>query len=305
MKKKFLIPGIFAFALVSCGGGEESTDNESNESTDTTAVEETAERSTIDPFPEFPMVGLNASAGDIILTPSKNWQEDATEKGGEEVTFIYYNQKLAEVGESTSKVDFMSDKGVDIPNYMIVPIKANQTAKKGDVILTWWQTGSGMQRAIVVDDTDPAAPVVNYLDLKWDNPATTSDGVGIGQATYKIEPGTFHVLKGAWEPGTTVAAKEDSKVKNVTVIRVEGDQVLTIGWGGSMKIYAKADCTPVPVIPNVKAGDAVQAPWVGSYVNTTVEKVDAVNGRVWCDDPYSDDPMAIPYGDVATDLVIQ
>jgi hypothetical protein len=71
MKKKFLIPGILVFALASCGGGEESSENESNESTeDTTAVEETAGRSAIDPFPDFPMVGLNASAGDIILTPS-------------------------------------------------------------------------------------------------------------------------------------------------------------------------------------------------------------------------------------------
>ncbi|MCB9224226.1 MAG: hypothetical protein R2780_02335 [Crocinitomicaceae bacterium] len=303
---KFLIPGILVFAMASCGGSEESTEHDSNDNADTTeTADATAGRSEIDPFPDFPMVGLSASAGDIVLSPSKNWQVDATEKGGDQVTFIFYKQTLAEVGDQTSKVDFMTEKGVDIPNYMIIPIKPSQTTKKGDVILTWWQTGSGMQRAIVVDDADPAAPVVNYLDLKWDNPATTNDGIGIGQATYKIEPGTFHVLKSAWEPGTTVAAKDGGKVKNVTVVRAEGDQVLTIGWGGTMKIYAKADCTPVPVMPTVKAGDAVQAPWVGSYTNTTVVKVDAKFGRVWCDDPYSDDPMVIPYGDVATNLVIE
>ena len=304
MKKLFLIPGVVAaLAMTACGGGEETTDETTNNAPDSTETVET-DRPEIDPFPDFPLTSTTAKAGEYILTPSKNWQEDATTNGADDVTFIFYSQTLAEAGEGTSKVDFMSDKGVEIPNYMIVPIKAGQTAKKGDIILTWWQTGSGMQRAIVVDDTDPAAPVVNYLDLDWDNPATTDDGTGIGQATYQIEAGTFHVLSSEWAPGTTVAANNEGKTVAATVISVAGDQVLTIGFAGKMKVYAKSDCTPCPIKPSVKAGDKIQVPWVGSFTETTVEKVDAEMGRVWCDDPYSDDPMVVPFGDVVTGLAL-
>lgn len=304
MKKKNLFIAIASSGLLmACGGGEESTEDTSDKVKETTE-EVDVERSAIDPFPDFPMVNLNASNGDIVLSPSKNWQEDATNEGADKVTFIFYNQTVAEVGEGTSKVDFMTEKGVDIPNYMIIPIKAGQTAKKGDILLTWWQTGSGMQRAIVTDDSDPAKPVVNYLDLDWDNPATNADGIGIGQATYPLKEGTFHVLNSDWQPGTTVAAKADGKTVAATVVCVSGDQVLTIGFAGKMKIYPKSDCTPCPVKPDVKTGDEVQVPWVGSFTSTTVQKVDAENGRVWCDDPYSDDPMVVPFGDVLTGLTL-
>jgi len=72
-----------------------------------------------------------------------------------------------------------------------------------------------------------------------------------------------------------------------------------------MAIHNMADCTAIEVNPNVKVGDEVQTPWVGRFVNTKVVKVDKKMGRVWVDDPYSDDPMAIPFGDVTTGLNIQ
>lgn len=306
MKRIMLIPAAIAtLAMTACGGAEESTDeNESTDNAPETTEEVEVDRSEIDPFPDFPAVDLQANEGDIVLTPSKNWQEDATEKGADDVTFIFYNQKLSAVGETTSTVAFTFDGETEIPNYMIIPIKPNQTAKKGDIILTWWQTGSGMQRAIVTDASDPAAPVVNYLDLDWDNPATNDDGTGIGQATYKIEPGTFHVLSSEWEPGTTVAVKTDGKTKAATIVRVSGDKVLTLGFAGKMAVYSKSDCTPCPIKPSVKTGDEVQVPWVGSFTTTTVQKVDNEKGRVWCDDPYSDDPMVVAFGDVMTGLAI-
>lgn len=306
MKKNFWAFGVASLMLAACGGEGEGGDTTDAPSSDSTAVDSTETASEgINPFPDFPAVGLTANEGDYCLTPSLKWQQDATDQGADQVTFIFYNAKMGATGAETSTVDFTFDGEQEIPNYMIIPIKSGQTAKKGDIILTWWQTGSGMQRAIVVDDTDPSAPIVNYLDLDWDNPAKTSDDIGIGQATYQIEAGTFHVLGAMWEPGTTVAVKDGDKYLSAQVVAVSGNKVLTVGWGGSMKMYDKSACTPVPVYPNVKAGDEIQAPWVGSFVDTKVQKVDTKMGRVWCDDPYSDDPMVIPFGEVATDLVIQ
>jgi hypothetical protein len=311
MKKKVFIVGVLMASLVSCGSGEETTENTENAVTTKevveTEVEETeeVEIGQIDPFKDFPEVATTGTVGDHILTPSKVWQEDATAEGAENKTFIFYNAKMSKPGADYSTVDFPFDGEVEIPNYMIVPIKANQSAKKGDVVLTWWQSGSGMKRAIVVDDSNPLEPIVNYIDIKWSNPAKDSDGVGYGQKKEQIKPNTFHVLSSLWEAGTTVAVKNGTDYKAATIISVTGDKVLTIGFGGKMAMYNKADCTPVTVAPNVKEGDAVQAPWVGTFVNTKVVKVDKLMGRVWCEDPYSEDPMVIPFGDVTTGLPIK
>ncbi|MFT4600831.1 MAG: hypothetical protein ACI857_001008 [Arenicella sp.] len=305
MKKKLLVIGMSAFVLASCGGADESTDStESNEAADTSATEEVVEDGVINPFPDFPTTGTIAAAGDYVLTPSITWQQDATSGDAESQTFIFYNANMSAPGGEMSTVDFTFDGEVDIPNYMIVPIKSGQTAKNGDIVLTWWQTGSGMQRAIVVDDSNPAEPIVNYIDLDWDNPAQ-DDGVGIGQATYQIKPNSFHVLTSEWAPGTTVAVKDGASYKAATIISVKGDKVLTCGFAGKMKMHSKSDCTALPVNPNVKVGDMVQAPWVGTFKNVKVEKVDAKMGRVWTEDPFSDDPMVIAYGDVTTGLPIQ
>jgi len=302
-KLKLLLGAALLPVFLACGGGSDKSDNTGD--SDSTNTEDVSENDGgIDPFKDFPKDKITANAGDYILTPSVNWQRDATEKGPDEVNFIFYKATLADVGDTYSKVDFISEKSVDIPNYMIIPIKSEQTVKVGDIVLTWWQSGSGMQRAIVTDASDPNAPIVNYIDIDWDNPAKNKEGIGIGQQTEQIDASTFHVITGKWQSGTTVAAKDGSDYKAVTIIKVSGEKVLTIGFGGAMKVYNKSDCTAIEIRPNVKAGDEVQAPWVGKFVNTTVIKVDQKFGRVWCEDPYSDDPMVIPFGDVTTGLDI-
>ncbi len=306
MKTKLFFTAIIAGAFMSCSTSE-SKNNPADSAApkDSTKTGETTPSGKIDPFKDFPKGTITANVGDYVLSPSENWQRDATDKGNDQVTFIFYDQKIAEVGSEYSKIDFMSNAGVEIPNYMIIPIKSGQTAKKGDILLTWWQSGSGMKRAIVTDASNASEPMVNYIDLDWDNPSKNDAGVGIGQQSEKIAANTFQVISNIWESGSSVAAKEGSDYKKATVIKVSGDKVLTIGFAGKMKVYNKSDCTPIAIIPSVKVGDMVQVPWVGTFKNTKVEKVDAKNGRVWCDDPYSDDPLVIPFGDVTTGLDIK
>ncbi len=305
MKKHFLFTGLFSLCIIACGNAKKTADNNTN-TNDSTKTEKPAENDNsgkIDPFKNFPKDPITSNPGDYVLSPSKNWQEDGT--AGKDVTYIWYTQNMAEVGAEYSKIDFLGEKGVEIPNYMIIPIKSGQTAKKGDIVLTWWQSGSGMKRAIVVDDKNPSEPIVNYIDLDWKNPAKNDKGVGIGQMTEQLEPNSFHVITSTWESGTTVAVKNGSEYKSATVIKVSGDKVLVMGWGGKMEIKSKSDCSPILVKPTCKVGDMVQAPWVGTYKNLKVEKVDDKMGRVWVDDPYSDDPMVVPFGDVTTGLDIK
>ena len=86
---------------------------------------------------------------------------------------------------------------------------------------------------------------------------------------------------------------------------MQGDKVLCIGFAGKMAMFNKADCTPMEVIPNVKAGDKVQAPWVGTIKNGTVKSVNKEYGRVVVKfDDFPDDYF-IPYGDVTKGLDIK
>ncbi|HOZ30801.1 MAG TPA: hypothetical protein PLL66_07775 [Bacteroidales bacterium] len=305
MKKiKFLVIAIVTATFFSCGGGTTtSSDDKDTTSNETEVTNE--DDGKVDPFKDFPKDKITAKAGDYVLTPSLNWQVDATKEGPESQTFIFYSAKMSEPGDKYSVIDFTFDDDTEIPNYMIIPIRSGESAKVGDIVLTWWQSGSGMQRAIVTNASDPKAPEVNYIDLDWDNPAKNRDGVGLGQMTEKIEPNTFHVLKNKWEPGTNVAVNVDGDYNLVTIVKLSGNKVLTIGWAGAMKVYNKADCVALDIKPNVKVGDEIQAPWVGKFVNTKVVKVDTKFGRVWCEDPYADEPMVVPFGDVTTSLDIE
>ena len=112
----------------------------------------------------FPIVKeCAASDGEFVLSPSRAFLDDAFAKEGKTMMIWYQNiMAKSDINESTIK---QISGEVQIPNSLIIPIPAGATAKKGDIILTTWQSGSGMQRAIVTDDTDPSAPVVHYLDI--------------------------------------------------------------------------------------------------------------------------------------------
>ncbi len=230
------------------------------------------------PFADFPKVETTAKAGEYVIVPSYNWIKDAAEKGVDSTMFIWYVQKMAQPDKENSEVQFMQERK-KVPNAYVVAIPPGQKAKNGDVILTWWQTGSGMNRAIVVDDKDPIAPIVRYLDIDYDNPAKSRDNVTtIGKMDEKIVPDSFFKIK-EWDAGTTVAIQDGANLKKGQVIRVAGDKVLVLQSVGKLKVYPKSACKPVPVVPNVKDGDRVKVPFVGTFKDATVSKVDAKIGR--------------------------
>lgn len=249
------------------------------------------------PYADFPKVETTAKAGEYVIVPSYNWIKDAAEKGVDSTSFIWYVQKMAQPDKENSEVQFMSERK-KVPNAYIVAIPPAQKAKNGDIVLTWWQTGSGMNRAIVVDDKDPISPIVRYLDIDYDNPAKSRDNVTtIGKMDEKIVPDSFVKIKD-WDAGTTVAIQDGANLKKGQVIRVAGDKVLVLESVGKLKMYPKASCKPVPVVPNVKEGDRVKAPFVGTFKDATVSKVDAKIGRVFVKFDGMPDEKAIPFGDV-------
>ena len=250
------------------------------------------------PFADFPKVGTTAKAGEYVLAPSYNWIKDAAEKGTDTVSFIWYVQKMATPDKENSELQFLQERR-KVPNAYIIAIPPKQTAKKGDIVLTWWQTGSGMQRAIVVDDADPSRPIVRYLDIAYDNPAKSRDGsTTIGKMDERLVPDSFVKLK-TWDSGTTVAVQDGANQKAAKVIQVSGDKVLVMETGGKLKVVAKKNCQPVPLVPDVKAGDRVKAPRYGTnFAAATVSSVDGRNGRVFVRFDGDSKDEAIAFGNI-------
>lgn len=309
-KNRFYITSVLALTtLLAVGAGcSSTTSTTTNTNTDTAATTntETTDDSmaiTADPgqspFLEYPRVGTTAKVGEYVLAPSRAFIDEAFEEGTDSTTFVFYSSTMAEVGELESTLDQTFEE-VTMPNSFIIPLPAGATASEGDVLLTWWQTGSGMQRAYVTDATNPSQPVVKYLDLSLTNPATTDDGTPIGQAEYTLKADSFTVLEGEFTPGSAVAVSNDAgSYTHYQVVNEAEGKLLVIGFAGKMAVVEKADAVALPVVPTVVVGDEVMAPRYGSMQEATVTRVDAEIGRVFVEfSNGATEEVGVPYGDV-------
>lgn len=239
---------------------------------------------------DFPMsTGEKFTDGELVLAPYTFYKvaiddnEDLNKK-----SLIIYKTNLVKAGAEKSVVNYSGE--YELPNSLIIGIPEGATAKKGDIVLTWWQSGSGMNRAIVRDDSDPTAPKVDYLDMDMKlNPDGTTSGFAESHANEQLKPNTFIVLHdGEWEPGAQVAHMNDwGKWVAATLIKATDDKVLVQDYGSKIAAYPRSDCKLIPMSDEgIKAGDEVFGAPINTYETFTVEKVDKERGRVWGTDRY-------------------
>jgi len=309
--KKIYFMVVLCSALTACSqstaNNASTTNSNSNSNSNSANSSSTAAKATptIDPnhqatfpFPDFPAVETTAKPGEVVLVPSYLWLQQANVYGLDKTTMIWYSEKMSQPDKEMSEVEFMGEKK-KVPNAYIVPIPAGQTAKNGDIVLTWWQSGSGMNRAIVVDDANPAEPIVRYLDIAYDNPAKSKDGkTGIGQMEEKLAPNSFVKINNPMEPGTTVAVQDGAEMKKAQVITVADDKIFVKEFAGRIGVYDKSRCTPLPVKSAVKEGERVKAVWVNSFKEGKVTKVDPKIGRVFIAFDIDGKEKAVAFGDV-------
>lgn len=315
--KNWTLIALLAIGLTfttACGGGGEEETQEDNADTTATEEEATSEEegesegtpmeleAGMTPF-DFPTTGIKAEEGDIVLTPGyKMYQNNLAEEDPTRSTFIFYTAEVVSTGDVESELEFTFDGTQKMPNSLIIPIPKGQSVAKGDIVLTWWQTGSGMQRAIVTDASNPTSPKVRYLDLDWDHPSTDNDsGLSIGQTEYELKPDTFFKLSEGIAPGNLIAVKDGSKYNSVQVISIEGDKVLYLGFAGKMGVASKADCKAVPLKPSVNPGDKVQAVWVGGFTEAEVVEVNSDMGVVFIKTS-SSEKEPVSFGQIAASL---
>lgn len=309
MNKFILVVSVFAaMILTACPKSETNTNSTANTNAPTNSANnaDTVKATpTIDPnlqatfpFKDFPAVETTAKTGEVVLVPSYIWLQEANVNGADKATMIWYQQTMATPDKEMSEVEFMREKK-KVPNAYIVAIPSGGKAKVGDILLTWWQSGSGMQRAIVVDDSNPSEPVVRYLDIDYDNPAKSKDGTtGIGQMEEKLKPNTFVKINAPFDVGSIVAVQNGAEQQPSQVIRVAGDKVFVTGFAAHISVVDKSRCTPFPLISNAKVGDKVKAVWVNSLKDGTVTKVEPKIGRVFIKFDLDGKERAVAFGKV-------
>lgn len=232
---------------------------------------------------DFPQkVKLKMEEGQTVLSPF-TYYPSSVEKGEplRQSVLIFYDTTVKEVGEENSVLNRYGGE-VEMPNALIIPLPQNAKAKKGDVVLTWWQSGSGLERAIVVDDSNPKEPRVCYLDLTWpDNP--DSPKLVEKRKGEALKPGTFSVLKDKqWQSGAQVAIHKDKEWLKGILIHVDGNKVLVLGFGNKIEAYDKADVRIIPFKEKIKVGDKVWASWVNTYrPGYVVTEIDNLTGHVY------------------------
>jgi hypothetical protein len=142
-------------------------------------------------------------------------------------------------------------------------------------------------RGILRDDSNPAEPKVDYLDMKLD--PSSKVNFADEHANEQLKPNSFIVLHdGQWEPGTQVACKDErGRWLAAKLIKATDDKVLVQDFGSKIAVYPRSECKLIPLSDEgIKAGDEVYGAPINIYESFTVEKVDNERGRVWGTDRY-------------------
>ncbi|HEY6726549.1 MAG TPA: hypothetical protein VI197_21085 [Polyangiaceae bacterium] len=226
------------------------------------------------PF-EFPEVATTAAKGDYVLAPPRAWIDSGLEKGADKQTYIYYGGWMQRPGAAASELETLAKSVSVIPNSLIIAIPRGQTVVPGEVVLTSWASGTGMQRALVVEGGSKESPSVRYLDMSLDNPS------GWGKRADTLPPNTFKKLTTAGEVGTSAACKEGGHRMRYIVTASQGGRVLGYGFAGKIAAFAQSDCTFLPLKPRFEEDDLVFVPVVGRYTKAKVLRVEPHLGRVW------------------------
>jgi hypothetical protein len=223
------------------------------------------------PGVEFPVLTTTAQKGDFVLAPSRDFFDRAVEEGLDKATFIYYGAEMLEPGPAESKVKSLAGTEFMIPNSLIVAIPKAQTAAVGDLVVGHWESGSGLQRAIVVEGGTPEAPMVRYLDMDL------SGDIGKKPDAWKAD--RFMHLE-AGKVGVSVACKVESNVEHGVLVAATPKKVLRLGFAGRLSVHDTADCMPIDPAATFKAGDKVQFVFVSSYGEGEIVKAEPKLGRV-------------------------
>jgi len=288
MKKTvYLCATALMLAAVSCGGGQSGQSSDNQAQNQEQKQEENVQKQS-KAFPwDYPegIKGPGLEDGCHALVPSNVY---VTAENPADEMYVFTEVTIKKVGDKASVFQGDGIMNVELPNSLIIPLSKNQTAKVGDVVITWNQSGwDCLRRAIVTDATNPAQPKVAYLDVNWDDAQKQLDE--------QLEAGSFTVLKSnEWQPGQSVVYDLDGHDEILIVVSVSDTKVLANRFDGKIHVLDRSKCTLIPTDAQFKVGDKVRGQAFGMISDGfKVKRVDARNGRLWFDDVLGETNMTI------------
>jgi hypothetical protein len=185
---------------------------------------------------------------------------------------VFYGARLSGAGPERSNVAFAAGAVHSIPNALVIAVPAKASAAVGDIVLTDWGRGAGMQRAIVVGAEDPFSPKVRYLDLPFLHPS------GHAELEDTLPPASFRRVEKAGDVGSTAVCRQGAKRTRQLVIRPLDDGFVGYSFSRRVSVWHKQQCEWLDVRRQRLPGERVSVPVMGRYSPARLVKVDAPSG---------------------------
>ncbi len=280
-----ILVSVVLLLAVGCGG------NDKNNNTNDTKTDEVTVFDFLKDFSETP---LNATQGQYVFSPYQDDIADALKDNDDlkNLTLLFNHTTVDEIGDKSSKIE-----GQDVPNALIVPVPKGQTAQVGDVVIYWYENGTDLNRAIVVNADDSQNPQIAYIDAAYED----------GEPDIEtIEQDKFYVLNDPWQQGQMIIYKNpdfSELYEQYQILNVTNDKVLALGWGNVVTILDKKDCVAIKHA-DYQVGDAVQVPHIGSYTNAVILEIDDNFKRAKVEIEFAGDKETfyVPICDITTGL---
>ncbi len=251
--KYFILTTIILLLLFSCNGIKDSSDKEEKKEKKHFLIKK----------------NWNLKPDDVVLAPSKSSFDSAISNGLENSLFVFYPRTVIKQLKDSVVLNQIGDT-VLMPNSLVIPLQENKKAVAGDIVLTWWQSGTGMQRAIVLNKDSSYTPVVYYIDNQYSFYSAVTD---VKFWIDTLAPNSFVVLKDSMMSGRSIRVKKEYYSTFYIVINVTNKKVLALSWAGNLELFDIQKCQLVPFSQNFEKGDSVSVPYLGTYSQGTVKTV--------------------------------
>ncbi len=209
----------------------------------------------------IPEIQLFVHKGDTVLAPQKKFLEAFLE--GEKNFFWFQPRLVDSVGEFSVYV-WEIDSLLEVPNAFVVAFPEYTEVRKGEYVFTWWQGGSGLQRAYVLDVLDSDNVVVRYLDLDI---FTVGDGTSLIDT---IRQGTFRVIRDNWDPGASVVLDSGGSQSFYVIINRNAERLVCRSSLGRIEFFGQKDVRPNGVYKDLTVNQSVTVPFYGIYIPGSV-----------------------------------
>lgn len=230
---------------------------------------------------EFYLIDVHSEVikDQYVLAPSKANYDSALVNGLSSSIFVFYPRKVIVNSKDSVTLKQIGDT-VTLPSSLVIPLSENAKATKGDIVLTWWQSGTGMQRAIALNKDTSTTPTVYYLDNQYSFYSKATD---INFWIDTLKPNSFIVLDDNLSSGKSIYVKKDYFSVFYTVINQTADSVLALSWAGLLEVFANNEFFEIDINQQFSIGDSVFTPYYGTYTKGVVKEIWPDIGKITVD----------------------